>query len=136
MRTLSLVALLIALAAPALAQEPAPAPAPTAAQPSPAAAPQAAPTPDWIRPEAVPAQADALLAQVEAGRLDAAKQARVAAIEKSLTDITPRLDQLSARVQTALGDSAQLDKLDEIAREISSAAASLDKWQETLEAEA
>jgi potassium-dependent mechanosensitive channel len=130
--------LLFALTAPAHAQLPATAPAPPAAAPAvaPAVQPQAPPQPGWIRPEEVPTRADALLAQIDAARLDPAKQARVGEIERNLVEITPQLDKLSTRVQAALATATPLDKLDELAREVAVAAASLDKWQETLQAEA
>ena len=134
MRPAAWLVLLMLVAPPARGADP-PAKEAAAKQAAEQAAP-AEPAPDWIRPEAIPAQADALLAQIEAARLDPAKQAHVDEIEKSLAELAPQLDKLSARVQRNIARNAPLDQLDELTRELDSAAAPLDKWQETLEAEA
>jgi len=90
---------------------------------------------DWIRPEAVPARAEALLSEVEAARRELAKQEEFGKIEGDLTKLAPRLDALLARVGAALAASAPLDELEDLTRELTPEAPSLKGWHEALEAE-
>jgi small-conductance mechanosensitive channel len=119
MRAAPLFALLIALAAAAQSQE--------------AAAPAAQ---DWIRPEEVPAQADALLVEIDAASLESSKQAEIEKIERGLAELAPELDALVARTDEALAAAAPLDQVEELAREITAKALPLDQWQKSLKAEA
>jgi potassium-dependent mechanosensitive channel len=115
MRRLALLALLFGVAAAANAQE-------RGAE-------------DWIRPEAVPARADALMSELATAAPDAAKRDEFDRIERSLAELTPKLDALRARIDAALAASVPLDKLADLRRELAGAESSLEEWRKPLEAE-
>jgi chromosome segregation ATPase len=90
---------------------------------------------DWIRPEAVPARADALMSELATAAPDAAKRDEFDRIERSLAELTPKLDALRARIDAALAASVPLDKLADLRRELAGAESSLEEWRKPLEAE-
>jgi small-conductance mechanosensitive channel len=90
---------------------------------------------DWIRPEAVPAQADALRSQIAAAAPDPAKRNEVERTEQNLAELAPKLDELRARIDAALEASVPLAKLADLRRELTAGASALEDWQKPLEAE-
>ncbi len=92
--------------------------------------------PEWIRPEAVPGRADALLTELEAATPESATQEKFDEIEKSLGELAPRLDALAARIDVALARSADPVQLEDLRRELAAGAAPLSPWHAALEAEA
>jgi hypothetical protein len=87
---------------------------------------------EWIRPEEVPARADALLRRLEAGRSEAPVTAALDRIEKGLADMGPNLDAALDRVSAALTRSALPGELDDVRRGLTGAAAPLAGWQTEL----
>jgi potassium efflux system protein len=138
MRECSCILLAVLLATEVAAQEPkleVPAPAPgAAAAPAPAAATEPAAA-EWIRPEAVPGRADALVSQLESAGPESATQEKLEGIEGHLAGLEPKLDALSARIDDAFASSADLAQLEDLRRELAAAAAPLSTWHTALEAE-
>jgi hypothetical protein len=105
----------------------------------PAAPPEAAPSApatEWIRPEEVPAWADALLRQLEAVRPAPAALAALARAESGLAELAPALDVLLAGAQAALAGPSSLAELEDLRGGLEGTARSLREWQEELELEA
>jgi potassium-dependent mechanosensitive channel len=102
------------------------------AQPTPS---EAAP-PTWIRPEEVPARADELLRRLESARPDAAAEASLAEIDRSLPQLGRDLDAVLERVTDAVERSAALAELEDLRRELTGVATPLADWKDELDAEA
>ncbi len=91
---------------------------------------------EWIRPEEVPACADALLRRLEAVRSGAAAQAALDRIDEGLAEMGPNLDAALDRASAALARSTLPGEIDDVQRELTGAAAPLAGWQSELAAEA
>jgi potassium efflux system protein len=90
----------------------------------------------WIRPEEVPARADALRRQLDAAQPDAAAQVALERIEKGLAEVGPDLDAGLARATTALARSSSFLDLEDLRYQLTASAAPLDAWEADLVAEA
>jgi potassium efflux system protein len=121
----------LALATAAAAQDPKPeAPAPAA---SPAAEAAAG---EWIRPEAVPGRADALVTRLEAMKATPAAREKLDEIQRGFETLEHELDELAGRVDRELSGTPDLDRLEDLRRELTSGAEPLTAWHETLDEEA
>ena len=90
---------------------------------------------DWIRPEEVPARAEALLRRIEAGRIDATAEADLERIESAMARLAPDLDAVMARA-AALTRTGSPPELEDVRRELAGVAAPLETWKDELAAEA
>jgi small-conductance mechanosensitive channel len=127
MLRLVLITLLCVVASPAEAQEQGAVAAPAEARDESAE--------DWIRPTAIPARADALATDLEGVRPDDTRRQVASEIGDRLEDRVPRLEAISKRIDSALRSNRPINELDDLRRELDSAAAPLVEWQETLDAE-
>jgi small-conductance mechanosensitive channel len=91
---------------------------------------------EWIRPEEVPARADALLRGLERATPPAETRAWLERIETSLPHLGRDLDAVLARAAAAVEQSALPADLEDIQRELTGVAAPLARWKEELAAEA
>lgn len=91
---------------------------------------------EWIRPEEVPARADALLRQLEEVPPGAASQAALDRIEAGLAEMGPDLDAAIDRARATLARSALPGEIEDVLLELQDAAAPLAGWRGELEAEA
>jgi small-conductance mechanosensitive channel len=91
--------------------------------------------PEWIRPEAVPGRADALASQLEEMKAAPAAREKLDEIQRGFTDLEERLDELGARVDSELAETPDLEQLEDMRRELATAAELLSGWHETLDAE-
>jgi potassium efflux system protein len=128
-----LVALVLATSA--VAQDPkleAPAPA---ASPAPAAAPAPEAAGEWVRPETVPGRADALVTRLEAMKATPAAREKLDEVQRGFETLDHELDELIARVDRELSGTPDLDRLEDLRRELTSSAEPLTGWHTTLDAE-
>jgi len=95
----------------------------------------ATPEPEWIRPEEVPARADALLRRLDAVRPDPSAVSSLELIERSLPALDRDLDAVVDRVRAALARSAPLTDLEDLRRELLGVSAPLAAWKESLATE-
>src|SRR5262245_4250297 len=116
-RALGCVFVALALATAASAQDPKPeAPAPAAS-----ATPTPSPDPgEWIRPEAVPGSADALVSRLAAMKATPAARKTLDEIQRSFETLEPELDELAARADHELSGAPDLDRLEDLRRELTS----------------
>jgi small-conductance mechanosensitive channel len=94
------------------------------------------PAVDWIRPESITEQADALLEQVEASRPELAQREAFDEIEHGLVELGPRLEAAAQKIDAALGAGAPLSELADLKRELEAVAAPIAQWEQTLAGEA
>jgi hypothetical protein len=73
---------------------------------------------EWIRPEEVPARADALLRRLEAVRPGAAVQAALDRINEGLADMGPNLDAGLDRAGAAMARSTLPGEIEDVQREL------------------
>ncbi len=91
--------------------------------------------PEWIRPEAVPGRADALLTELETAKPSVAQQEKLLGVERSFGELVPRLDALNGRIETALAGDTELEQLEDLRRELVASVSPLTTWHAVLEAE-
>jgi len=109
-------------------------PAPLPAQDGSSAS--AAPSrPDWIRPEEVPARAEALRRRLERGRPDADRESSLAEIERSLPPLVGQVDAVIQRAKDAAGRGSSAAELEDLGHELADIAAPLADWNEWLQHE-
>ena len=94
------------------------------------------PAAQWIRPEEIPARADAMLRRLEAAEPPGATELALARIEDALPQLSRDLDASLERATGAAERSASLTELEDIRHELAEAAAPLAGWKEELGAEA
>jgi small-conductance mechanosensitive channel len=91
---------------------------------------------DWIRPEEVPARADALVRRLEGVRPEAGLGSWLANVERSLPQLDHDLDAALQSANEAMERSGEPADLEDIRREIIGIAEPLDTWKRTLAEEA
>lgn len=92
------------------------------------------PAADWIRPESIPARADALFDEVEAARPDLVERESLDEIERGAAEAAPRLEALAKQVDTPEA-GVTLSELADLKGELEAAAALIRAWEQTLDAE-
>jgi potassium-dependent mechanosensitive channel len=84
----------------------------------------------------VPGRADALASQLEETKPKPATRERLDETEQSFAELEPKLDVLSGRIDAELAGTPDIDKLEDLRRELTSGATPLSSWHAWLEAEA
>jgi potassium efflux system protein len=84
----------------------------------------------------VPGRADALASELEETKAKPATRERLDEIEQGFAELEPRLDDLSGRIEAELSGTPELDKLEDLRRELTAGATPLSSWHTWLEAEA
>jgi potassium-dependent mechanosensitive channel len=84
----------------------------------------------------VPGRADALSAELDAMKPQTATREQHEEILDGFTELERRLDELTARVDAELVGTPDLEKLEDMRRELTASATPLTRWHETLDAEA
>jgi small-conductance mechanosensitive channel len=102
---------------------------------TPAQTPDAGTPVEWIRPEEIPARADALLRLLDTAGPDAKTESSFAEVERALPDLGRELDAVLARAADSISRSAGPTELEDIGRELMGAAAPLAGWRDELTAE-
>jgi potassium efflux system protein len=90
----------------------------------------------WIRPDEVPARADALRRQLAAAQPTETAQAALGEIEKDLEQLGPDLDAGIEQATAALARSTPFLELEDLRSQLTAAAAPLDVWEDALAGEA
>ena len=87
------------------------------------------PAEQWIRPEGVPARADALLRRLEDTGPDATAEAAVAKIERALPLLALDLAAVITRADDALGRGGAPTELEDLRREVEGMALPPSTWK-------